>query len=199
MKKVQKAVLFMKNELLPNAFSYILIAVIGFSFSACQKVALTTPEEEITVPESKRINTDAAFMNAYGSLSFTTAWELQQARAATAKYQVIENAMADGYMDIAVDVQNMGHHYLNPKLLDEKFDFRHPEILVYNRDDKGKQQLVAVEYAIPLSNPMPDGFSGAEDVWDGNEGFGLWLLHAWVWYKNPEGVFQPFNPLIDLH
>ena len=39
----------------------------------------------------------------------------------------------------------------------------------------------------------------ANDVWDGNVGAGLWLLHAWVWCYNPAGVFNPTNPLVHLH
>ena len=74
-----------------------------------------------------------------------------------------------------------------------------PEILVYNRDKKGVQRLVAVEYAIPLSEPRPQGFSGDDDEWDGNTTFGLWLLHACVWEHNPNGVFTAMNPNITLH
>jgi len=168
-------------------------------FGACQKSGLDKPAEQGAGVTNKAVLTDASIVNTYGGLSFQTAWELQQARAATAKYQRVENAVADGYADIAVDVEHMGHHYLNAGLLDDKFDIRHPEILVYNKDDKGVQQLVAVEYAIPLAYPQPDGFTGSDDVWDENTGFGLWLLHAWVWYYNPDGVFAPFNPLVELH
>lgn len=35
--------------------------------------------------------------------------------------------------------------------------------------------------------------------WDGNTGFGLWLLHAWVWDYNPAGVFSPMNPTVHLN
>jgi hypothetical protein len=70
---------------------------------------------------------------------------------------------------------------------------------VYNKNDKGEQELVAVEYAVPLSYPMPEGFTGSDDVWNGTSGFPLWLLHAWVWAYNPDGVFNWTNPSIELH
>jgi hypothetical protein len=128
-------------------------------------------------------------------------WELQQARAASARYRNIENAKKDGYGDIAVVVPQMGHHFLRLENLDDKFDYRKPEILVYNKHEDGSYELVAVEYAIPLdlSVNAPAGFTGDSDVWDRNTGFGLWLLHAWVWSFNPNGVFNPTNPSVHTH
>jgi hypothetical protein len=135
----------------------------------------------------------------YVGLDAATVWELQQARAATSQYQNINNALADGYVDIGVNVQNMGHHFMNTKLVDGVFDFEHPEILVYNRNDKGVEDLVAVEYAIPKSYPVPEGFTGTADVWNGTTQFPFWLLHAWVWKYNPDGVFNWTNPNVHLH
>lgn len=135
----------------------------------------------------------------YDGLSRQTLWELQQARAATARYRDIKNAIKDGYADINVVVQNMGCHYMKADLVDGTFNSREPEILVYNKDEQGNFQLVAVEYAVPLNLPEPEGFTGSDDVWDGNAGFNLWLLHAWVWSYNSDGVFSPTNPLVHLH
>jgi len=72
---------------------------------------------------------------------------------------------------------------------------------VYNKNEDGSFQLVAAEYAVPIDispNKPPEGFTGTGDVWDRNTGFGLWLLHAWVWKNNPDGVFNPTNPLVHL-
>lgn len=166
------------------ALSFILLV-------ACSKTAITETEDN---------SREAAVLAAarFG-VSPQTAWELQQAKAATAKYQDIANALADGYEDIHVDVEGMGHHFMKSLHLDDQFDYRKPEILVYNRDKNGTQRLVAVEYAIPLTEPRPEGFTGDDDEWDGNTGFGLWLLHAWVWEHNPNGVFKAMNPNITLH
>jgi hypothetical protein len=133
-------------------------------------------------------------------------WELQQARAATARYRDISNAIKDGYSNINVDVPNMGHHFMNMKLIDGTFDIRKPEILVYNGLDEGKPELVAVEYAVNYRDENgnivtpPEGFTGTSDVWKGqNEtGFPFWLCHAWVWKYNPAGVFNWTNPSVDL-
>jgi hypothetical protein len=135
----------------------------------------------------------------YTGLPPQTVWELQQARAGTARYRNIDNAIRDGYVDIAVDVEHMGHHFMKTSIVDATFDIRQPEILVYNKDHDGRQVLVAVEYAIPLTNPKPEGFTGPTDDWKGDSGFPFWLLHAWVWAYNPEGVFNWTNPTVHLH
>lgn len=187
------------KQLNNNLLFSSMMATALLLFSACQKNAVDAPADMAANAANKNMTADAFIMKNYPDMTFQTKWELQQARAATAKYQNINNALADGYQDIAVDVEHMGHHFMKMSLVDGTFDIKQPEILVYNKDDAGNQQLVAVEYAVPLSEPRPEGFTGDADVWDGNAGFGLWLLHAWVWYNNPDGVFQPFNPLVELH
>lgn len=175
------------------------ILLVGILFSSCTKEDVSAPADEIQV--SKAENSDATVLDGYTGLSTQTMWELQQARAATARYRNIENARKDGYGDISVVVPQMGHHFMKLDNLDDKFDYRKPEILVYNKHEDGDYELVAVEYAIPLelSANAPAGFTGNADVWDRNTGFGLWLLHAWVWSFNPSGVFNPTNPSVHTH
>ncbi|MGC4104136.1 hypothetical protein [Ferruginibacter sp.] len=125
--------------------------------------------------------------------------ELREAREATARYQSLDSAIADGYADIAVDVEHMGHHYMKTSLVDSVFDKLKPEILVYNRDHDNHAYLVAVEYAVPLTYAKPDGFIDQQDVWKGDSGFPFWLLHAWVWAYNPGGVFNWTNETVHMH
>lgn len=122
--------------------------------------------------------------------------QLENARAATARFLDVDQAEQEGYVDIGVFVPNMGWHYLKQSLLDDKFDVSNPELLVYADDPcGGKRHLVAVEYAVPLadSGNAPSGFVGRADVWDVNQEFALWTLHAWLWEYNPDGVFDPLN------
>ena len=184
---------------------YGLFLLGTLSFTGCKKESLNQnndlahKSEVQAVITNSNMKTDAAFMNMYSGLARQTTLELQQARAATARYRNIENALKDGYTNIGVDVENMGHHYMNSSLVDGTFDIRKPEILVYNGNENDGFELVAVEYAIPLTNPMPAGFTGSTDVWNGTSGFPLWLLHAWVWAYNPDGVFNPTNSEVHLH
>ncbi|HKB84752.1 MAG TPA: hypothetical protein VKD08_01185 [Ignavibacteriaceae bacterium] len=125
--------------------------------------------------------------------------ELSRVRAATAKYQNIDQAIQDNYADINLYVPHMGWHYLNSTVLDSTFDMEHPELLVYMDKPNGGLKLVAVEYAVPLdlSPQAPEGFTGSEDEWDVNSAFQLWTLHCWVWYNNPDGIFAEYNPRVN--
>ncbi len=122
--------------------------------------------------------------------------QIDQARDAAARFADVEAAEKAGYRDIGVFMPNMGWHYMNESLLDAKFEWTKPELLVFADDPcGGKRKLVAVEYAVPLnlSKRAPAGFVGNADRWDANQTFQIWTLHAWVYEYNPEGVFAPHN------
>lgn len=187
-----------------NPFLIFTLLILLFSAAGCSKEASINSDVEAAEISMKK--TDMLIPNDlltnYSNLSMTTRWELQQARAATARYRDIKNAVKDGYVDIDVVRQNMGYHFLKMDNLDATFDFKKPEILVYNKMENGSMQLVAVEYAVPIPlspNDAPAGFTGDSDVWKYDTDFNLWLLHAWVWYHNPAGVFNPTNELVHLH
>jgi hypothetical protein len=186
-----------------NPFLLFTLLILLISAGSCSKEASIKSDALTTEMSMKK--TDMLIPNEmltnYSGLSMTTRLELQQARSATARYRDIKNATKDGYIDINVIRQNMGYHFLKMDNLDAMFDLRKPEILVYNKMENGSMQLVAVEYAvpIPLSSNAPAGFTGDNDVWKYDTDFNLWLLHAWVWYHNPEGVFNATNSLVHLH
>ena len=171
----------------------------GILFTGCKK---ETHEHHEDASDEHIMSTDEQFKKNHQWLDIRTVFELLQARWATARYRNLQNAIDDGYKDIGVHVTDMGHHFMKESLKDEKFEVTRPEILVYEKHANGHFQLVAVEYAVPIEktpNNAPKGFYGSADVWDRNTGFGLWLLHAWVWHKNPDGVFNPTNPLVHSH
>lgn len=180
-----------KMFLFPFAIMLLLVS--------CTKEAKPLQADSAHAMKTMSSHSERNTVTLYSGLSFQTAWELQQARAATAKYKNIENAFKDNYVDIEVKAPNMGYHFMRTDIVDANFDYRNPEILVYNKDDKGNFYLVAVEYAVPIDLPRPSGFTGNDDVWDNTSPFPFWLLHAWVWEYNPEGVFNPTNPLVHVH
>ena len=128
--------------------------------------------------------------------------QLEAARAATLKYRDINVALAEGFVQGSPDVPGEGFHYLNPKRLDCKFVPAHPEILLYAFMPGHTQlQLVAVEYAIPYAclpadGPPPVGFAGGLDVWHNDEPVPFWTVNAWLYQKNPDGLFTLENPLV---
>lgn len=193
------AALRLPHNIIYNVWVYFaLLILIGLLFTACSKEVSIPSANNVESVNSHAAAPEADFLSNYG-LSSQTTWELQQARAATAKYRNIENAIRDGYVDIAVDVEEMGHHFMKTAIVDSRFDIREPEILVYNKNHDGVQELVAVEYAIPLTNSRPEGFTGSADIWKDDSGFPFWLVHAWVWAYNPDGAFNWTNKLVHLH
>jgi hypothetical protein len=183
----------MKNLFL--SFVPLLAAVLVFA--GCESENLT----DNPVANQKQINdgsnsNEVIALNKFGG---ELEGELALARSGTAKYHDISRAIQDGYVDINVVIQGMGYHYLNSNLVDSIFDPEKPEILVYTKNPvNGKMRLVAVEYAVPNTEPMPEGFTGSEDVWVNNTDFNLWLVHAWVWYNNPHGMFNGMNPRVHV-
>ena len=173
-------------------FFYVPVLFVIFFFAGCNQ------QENSPVEGNVSSGNDGSFLAKHYNLPPATMAELQLAKIGTARYNNIENAIADGYVDINVVVPHMGHHYMNASYLDGNFEIDKPEILVYSPNPaSGHMQLVAVEYAIPNSFPEPEGFTGNYDVWDNNVTFGLWLCHAWVWEYNPDGVFTDLNPNVE--
>ena len=105
----------------------------------------------------------------YAELQRTSA-QLAAARTATAKYQDVRNAEANGYRAIGPYVPGMGVHYVRsgaPKA----FSITEPPILLYERDSAGPGglKLVAVSYLFvaptdsagqPQSPPLPNSLAG---------------------------------------
>ena len=182
----------------------VLIALmIGSVFSSCQKQQTVNAQNDNRALKSAAANVDDELLTYYKGLDPQTLWELQQVRAATAKYRNDSNAFKDGYVDINLKLPNMGYHFLKASQVTPVFDLKKPPILVYNKREDGSFELLAVEYAIPIDpqtpNIAPEGFTGTNDAWDFNTlNTGWWTLHAWVWKNNPDGVFSPMNPSVQV-
>lgn len=125
-------------------------------------------------------------------------------RQATAHYQRLEVALADGYARASECVPGMGFHYLSAGLLDGAVDPTRPELLVYEPQRNGRLRLVAVEFMVPAAawDPFNSGppmlgsreFDDHRPPGSGGPPFPHYQLHAWVWKDNPAGIYTPFNP-----
>lgn len=151
--------------------------------------------------------------------------ELAAAKRATVRYRDIEVARADGYFQVTQFIPGLGLHLVNLGIPNTTFDPARPQILLYEPDEAGELQLVGVSYQVKhVDETPPKGFAGGADVWHYHENLcfqkggtvtlasdeaackdvgGLvfqdqtaWLLHAWVWKANPEGVFTEYNPVV---
>jgi hypothetical protein len=150
--------------------------------------------------------------------------QIAAARAATARYRNIEVAKAAGYYQITQFIAGLGLHMDNLKISNDTFDPARPQILLYEPAADGHLVLVGVAYTYAHVNDVPPaGFAGGEDVWHfhtnlcflpggsvtvapgaspckAQGGFFQketpWLLHAWIWKTNPDGIFAEYNPRV---
>jgi hypothetical protein len=150
--------------------------------------------------------------------------DIANARSALAPYaNDLGAAKAAGYSrQITPMMPDMGYHYMDPSVTG--FDVRRPPILVYERRD-GKDQLAAAEWVFgskpakaPLAGAKYGSFPAACHYEDGTfvaqkrekacapatasgSAFTFWhpdlvTLHLWLFYPNPDGLFNSTNPLI---
>jgi hypothetical protein len=134
--------------------------------------------------------------------------ELTEVRRVTDRYHSLRRALADGFVAFSLDPDNpdvptcfdspeggMGVHYA--RNIDETLDARDPEALVYEVGRHGRLKLVAVEYI------APEGFVDPDDppmlfgqMLHHHPFLPVYILHAWIWKSNPDGVFADFNPRV---
>jgi hypothetical protein len=133
---------------------------------------------------------------------------VDKVRQATAHYQDVNVAVADGYEGgPCVSGPNegaMGIHFVKGSLIgDGALDATTPEALIYEPLPNGRLRLVGVEY-ITIA-----------EVWDAANGPGAALeghllhysgspnrygipafyqIHVWAWKHNPRGTFSDWNP-----
>ena len=143
--------------------------------------------------------------------------DLAAMRASTAKYQNINNAFADGYIDDGfgcIDATSfgldpsegaMGFHLINWALHDDPAtDPLRPDLLVYEPapSPHGQPKLVALEYEVfqqdwwAAGNTEPPSLLGQEFEAFEFEGLEIFGLHVWLWRTNPSGLFADFNPKV---
>lgn len=163
---------------------------------------------------------------------------LEEVRSLTERFQDVEVALAEGYvrdpMDMCVTAElegldpalgGMGLHYIRMDLLKvagppnprvdgggTHTDFRQPAILIYEPQEDGSLELVAVENLVfvkaweAAGNQGPPTFHGVEwdhmaddpatEVDEAHMFEPHYDRHVWIYRDNPTGVFEPFNPAV---
>lgn len=125
---------------------------------------------------------------------------LAEIRSGTARFQRVEVALAEGYVPVspcvAIPTGGMGYHYLKGSLVDGVVDSSRPEMLLYEPQKNGKLKLVGVEFVVPPALWAGSGPPQLGDQTFGNDPFGNYALHAWVWRHNPDGMYADFNPRV---
>jgi hypothetical protein len=148
--------------------------------------------------------------------ALTLGAQLENVQAATAKYQNVAAALADGFLApptcASLAGQGAGgYHYTNPGRVDGRVVAEEPETLLYIPENGGLR-LVGVEYFVPVvqdsvsyfgvtapSNPGATPKVLGRDLDGPMAGHNPtmpwhWDLHVWIWRSNPAGTFSPWNP-----
>lgn len=133
--------------------------------------------------------------------------DLSEARQATASFHNVGQAEAAGYASTLETLGcfespegGMGLHYLNGAYLEDlEPSVSEPEALVYEMGRNGSLTLVALEYIVPREpwdathTEMPMLFG---QMFHPHPVLPLYVLHAWIWKKNPSGIFHDWNPRV---
>jgi len=123
-------------------------------------------------------------------------------RRVTARYHNIEVATRDHFVllhdcEVRLNDEPVGTVYVNlDRLTDGVINPEKPDALIYEPSAKGLK-LVGVEFAIPFTlwpQPNPPQLLGT--TFQREDEFGVFALHAWVWRRNPNGIFAETNPRV---
>lgn len=101
----------------------------------------------------------------------TAATFIERVISATAKYEDIRVAMADGYFQLTQDLPGIAAHFLNGKYNADGIlmDPERPEILLYTKRLDGTWRLVGAMFSSEKVTPEPPAFFGPLDVWHKHE------------------------------
>lgn len=93
--------------------------------------------------------------------------QLEEVRAATARYRDHAAAIRDGYEQFGrLEGPLMGEHWYDSDIVEQPLDLSRPSTLMYATID-GERELVGVAYTVYRrpEDPMPEGFVGDQDQW----------------------------------
>lgn len=112
--------------------------------------------------------------------------QLSAARAATTRYHDVNEALADGYIDLGVNpAEGDAIEFVNFGLVDCTLDVTQPEALRYAPSGQGLR-LVGVEYSIPMacSATPPEDFLPGAGEWEPESGVPVWTMTVFLWSGN---------------
>jgi len=176
-------------------------------------------EEDIALVETSRHDHTEDIDLALSAAELVTLGnEIATSMTVAARYQSIDTAIADGYVQITQDLPMIGAHYLNLDYSgDGIFDLERPEMLIYHFEH-GAWRLYGLSYLSAVlgveGEVPPPGFTGSYDVWHWHEGWCFtlkgahksdgsdckqpiefyaprtgYMVHVWS-VANPSGVFS---------
>ena len=152
------------------------------------------------------------FASAASADDGSLASQIGKVRAATARFQRVETAQAEGYAQFLGCISEpgqgaMGIHFVNGNFVgDTVLDPLRPEAVIYEPQANGRLKLVALEYIVfaaawrDQGNNAPPTLLGQTMKLVGSPNrYGLppfYELHLWAWKHNPSGMFNDWNPTV---
>lgn len=137
-----------------------------------------------------------------------TTQQLRGLRTLLARYENVDNAIADGFEQfgscMANDQGSQGIHFTNGERIgDPAVDVMQPEVLMYEPREDGSLRFIGMELLV-FQEDWHSAGNAATPVQLGRE-FGInmtlldgpfYALHVWAWQYNPAGFYANWNPLI---
>ena len=96
----------------------------------------------------------------------------------------------------------MGYHYAFSKkdlINDGEVNLLEPEFLVYSPQENGRVKFSALDYFVPYTTwPHAEPPSLLGVPFEREDAFQAYVLHIWLFWHNPAGMFENFNPAVPL-
>ena len=137
--------------------------------------------------------------------------QLDELRALVAPFHNFDKALEYGYdipapgpgVCISDPVRGgMGFHYTYSKkdlVNDGVVNLLEPEFLVYAPKPNGGVKFSALDYFVPYTTwPHAEPPSLLGVPFQREDGFQAYVLHIWLFWHNPAGMFENYNPAVPL-
>jgi hypothetical protein len=137
--------------------------------------------------------------------------QLNELRRFVAPFHNFDKAVADGYSVPApgpgVCISHptrggMGFHYTYARrdlINDGRVELLEPEFLVYAPKPNGGVKFAALDYFVPYNTwtaPEPPSLLGRSFARE--DDFQAYVMHIWLFWQNPAGMFENYNPEVPL-
>jgi hypothetical protein len=180
-------------------------------------------DEDIALVETSRHDhTESVDLALNAEQTVALGREIETSMAVAKRYESIETAIGEGYVQITQDLPLIGAHYINLDYAgDGVFDLEKPEMLIYHFENDA-WRLYGLSYLSAVvgadGEVPPEGFTGSYDVWHWHEGWCFtlqgarksdgsdcappiefyaartgFMVHVWS-VENPLGVFSHAHP-----
>jgi len=191
--------------------SLVMLGIVTMLVTACDPSA---PLPKPTVPTDVRASSHAVGGHAGGHAAVADESinrQLDELRRLVAPFHNFDKAVEFGY-DIPAPAPGvcisdpvrggMGFHYTSSRkdlINDGEVNLLEPEFLVYSPKPNGGVKFSALDYFVPYATwPHADPPSLLGIPFAREDAFQAYVLHIWLFWHNPAGLFENYNPAVPL-